>query len=202
MHLRAHVAGIDDQDAEVGPLEGEDAAGVLQGGLGGAVAPPSLVRLDRSVRGDVHDGRVPVQQPVERLDQGDGSHDVDVEHPQQDARVDVPERGEGACPERAGVVDEEAHGAELSCRPGQRRPVRRVSDVSADPHHVGVPRQPRHRGIESVAPAGVDDEGPAVPCEGLRECQPQSLGSAGDDSNGPGGPGLPPLMLHRMASCP
>ena len=120
----------------------------------------------------------------------------------QDARVDVPERGEGACPERAGVVDEEAHGAELSCRPGQRRPVRRVGDVSADPHHVGVPRQPRHRGIESVAPAGVDDEGPAVPCEGLRKRQPQSLGPAGDDGNRPGGPGLPPLMLHRMASCP
>ena len=53
VHLGAHVAGIDDEDPQVGSLDGEDPTRVLERGLRRAVAAPARVRLDRGVGGDV-----------------------------------------------------------------------------------------------------------------------------------------------------
>ena len=79
VHLGAHVAGIDDEDAEVGSLDREHAAGVLERGLRRAVAAPSRVRLDRGVGRDVHDGGALVEELAEVLHQRDRRDDVHVE---------------------------------------------------------------------------------------------------------------------------
>ena len=55
VHLGAHVAGVDGQHPQLGVLGGEHPADVVERGLGGAVAAPALVGLDRRVGRDVDD---------------------------------------------------------------------------------------------------------------------------------------------------
>ena len=57
VHLRPHVAGVDGPHAQRRLLGGEHGAHVVEGRLGEPVSSPPLVRLDRSVRGDVEHGR-------------------------------------------------------------------------------------------------------------------------------------------------
>ena len=52
VHLGAHVAGIDDEDAQVAEFDGEHPAGVVERGLRRAVDAPALVGLDRGIGGD------------------------------------------------------------------------------------------------------------------------------------------------------
>ena len=118
VHLRAHVAGVDAQHPEVGALDGEDPADVVQRGLGGAVAAPALVGLDGGVGRDVdHDGaRREVRQRV--LDQPERGDDVDVEQVGERGERVVGQRRQRRRAEAAGVVDDEVD------RPRRRRPTR------------------------------------------------------------------------------
>ena len=94
MHLRAHVAGVDAEHAEVGAFRPEDGGEVLEAGLGGAVGAPALVGLDRRVGGDGDDGRAGPEVGEEGLD-----------HPELGDEVDLERRAEVAEPQAARATE-------------------------------------------------------------------------------------------------
>ena len=172
VHGRAQVAGIDDVDREVGVLDGQDLAELLERGLRRAVRAPALVGLDRGVGGDRQDACAGPQLGPQRLEHaqlGDGVRAQDV---LEVVEVDVGQRGQRRRPERARVEHEHVDAAEVGDGLGQLRPVRRVDDVAGEPVHprgVARPRcrrgapQVRHRLVQRLRAARVHHQVPAAP---------------------------------------
>ena len=96
VHLRAHVAGVDGVDAQVGMLGGEDGAELLERRLRRAVAAPALVGLNGGVGGDVEDARARAQtRQCELHERERGEHVDPVDLPRVRQRVVAPARAAG-----------------------------------------------------------------------------------------------------------
>ena len=96
VHLRAHVAGVDAEHAEVGSLGAEDGGELLEAGLGGAVGAPALVGLDGGVRGDRDDRGAGAEVGEERLDDAELGDQVDLEGRAEVAEAQPAERRQRA----------------------------------------------------------------------------------------------------------
>ena len=133
VHVGAQVAGIGPPDPQRRLLGGQHVRGLLQGGLGRAVAAPARVGLHRRVRGDVqHRAAAGAQQRQHQLGQRDRRDHVHLERGAQLVRRVVGQRGQRAGAQRAGVVDEQVEPARGARRGEQGGPVRRVGDVAGN----------------------------------------------------------------------
>ena len=164
--LRAHVAGVDAEHAEVGALGAEDGGEVLEAGLGGAVGTPALVGLDRGVGGDGDDGGAGPEVGEQRLDQPELGHQVDLEGGAEVAEPQAAERRQGRGAEGSGVQHHEVEPAERGGRGGEVVAVWLVGDVAGDGDGA---RHRRGRVAQRGWVAPVDDEGPTVVGQGAGE---------------------------------
>ena len=133
MHVGAQVARVGPPHPDGEFLGGQDVRGLLQGGLGRAVAAPPRVGLHRRVRGDVqHRAAAGAQQRQQQLGQRDGRDHVHLERGAQLVHRVVGQRGQRAGAQRARVVHQQVQPARGLRRPEQRGPVRGVGDVARD----------------------------------------------------------------------
>src|SRR3954454_21393395 len=60
----------------------------------------------------------------------------------------------------------------------------RVGDIAPEWYNVGAVGKCVSRGLECVGTAGVDDEGPALVGQAVRQREAEPAGAAGDERNG------------------
>ncbi len=133
VHVGAQVARVGPPDPDRELLGGQHVRGLLQGGLGRAVAAPARVGLHRRVRGDVqHRAAAGPQQRQQQLGQRDRRDHVHLERGPQLVHRVVGQRGQRAGAQRARVVDQQVEPARGLRRAQQRGPVGRVGDVARE----------------------------------------------------------------------
>ena len=184
VHPGPHVARVDPVHAHPVLLGRQHPAELLQRRLGGAVAAPALVALDRRVGGHVDD-RAPLGPQVGEggLDDPQRGHHVGGQHALEVAGPQPGDMGEGARPQRAGVVDHQLEPAEAGGGGDQRGGVDGVGDVAGQGDDAagaggidGGPGLGQGPGV-----AGVHDQVPAVGRQPLGERPAEPPAGPGDE---------------------
>ncbi len=187
MHLGAQVAGIDPPDPDSRLLRRQHMAGLLECGLGRAVAAPARVRFAGRIRGDAEDrAATRAQIGEQQLRQRDGCDDVHLERCTQLFGRVIGERRQRAGAECSGVVDQQTGAAEISGRGGQLGPVRGICDVAGQRYdrplwQVVLGAYCGGRSLESQAVARIDDQLIAGCSQGTSQSAAEAAGCAGDD---------------------
>ena len=201
VHLRAHVAGIDPVDAEVGLLGGEDVRELLEPGLRGAVPAPSLVPLDRGVGGDVQDAAGAGREQRERLlDERERCDEIGAQDGLEVGGVETGERRHRRRAERARVVDEDVEAAGALGGRNQIAAVLRVGHIAGDGGRAARDGEGGVGGRERLLAAGVDNQVPAAGSELPGECEAEAARGPGDDGGAGGihGPTVGAGSVRRL----
>jgi hypothetical protein len=181
VHAGVHVAGVDGVDPQGRLLGAEYGGDLIERGLGGAVAAPTLVGLDRGVGGDEHQPGAGAEMGEEHLGEPQGREDVDgVDLPQLLQRV-VGQRGLGAGPEQAGVVDGDVEATGGGRRLGQGEAVFLAGHVAGPGDDGGELAQLGRHGLEGGRVTAVDDEVPPVGGQAAGQGEAQAPGGARDE---------------------
>ena len=182
VHVGAQVARVGPPHPDGEFLGGQDVRGLLQGGLGRAVAAPPRVGLHRRVRGDVqHRAAAGAQQRQQQLGQRDGRDHVHLERGAQLVHRVVGQRGQRAGAQRARVVHQQVQPARGLRRPEQRGPVRGVGDVARDGGDGAL--DTGRGGVQVSGVPGVEDEVVALAGQAGGQRPAQSAGGPRDQSN-------------------